>query len=131
MVKGYKYINIKDEVVDRIRNSNENKKEVEEGTFNLAGFVTKVLLGHLNNTYSEPPKTEGLTTEQVKRLLSGELQAFFDKKNIGDVILATSSNEEGVIGLSNKDIKRMAAEMLLEIGMHIETGVAKGVKELR
>ena len=131
MVKGYKYINIKDEVVDRIRNSKENKKEVEEGTFNLAGFVTKVLLGHLNNTDSEPPKTEGLTTEQVKRLLSGELQAFFDKKNIGDVIPATSSNEEGVIGLSNKDIKRIAAEMLLEIGMHIENGVAKGVKELR
>lgn len=131
MVKGYKYINIKDEVVDRIRNSKENKKEVEEGVFNLAGFVTKVLLGHLNNTYSEPPKNEGLTTEQVKRLLSGELQTFFDKKSIGNAISATSSNEEGVVGLSNKDVKRIAAEMLLEIGMYIESGVAKGLKDLR
>ena len=33
--------------------------------------------------------------------------------------------------LSDKDIKRIAAEMLLEIGMHIENGITKGIKDLR
>ena len=33
--------------------------------------------------------------------------------------------------VSDKDIKRIAAEMLLEIGMHIENGIAKGIKDLR
>ena len=41
------------------------------------------------------------------------------------------TQKESPAWLSNKDVKRIAAEMLLEIGMHIENGVAKGVKELR
>ena len=107
MVKGYKTINIKEELIDRIRNLDENKKEVEEGRFNLAGFFANAALEHINR------KPIGLTNEKYKD------------------IVPTVFHKEGVVGLSDKDVKRIAAEMLLEIGMHIETGVAKGVKDLR
>ena len=42
-----------------------------------------------------------------------------------------TSSTDAVRELSNADIKRIAAQMLLEIGMHIETGVAQAVKSLR
>lgn len=106
MVKGYKTINIKEELIQKIRNLDENKKEVEEGRFNLAGFFANAALEHINR------KPIGLTNEKYKNI-------------------PTVFHKEGVVGLSNKDVKRIAAEMLLEIGMHIETGVAKGVKDLR
>ena len=115
MVKGYKYINIKDEVVDRIRTSEENKKEVEEGVFNLAGFVTKVLLGHLNNTYSEPPKNEGATILQIKNIVTEAL----NEKNKSTLQTGSSTNEERTTyhGLTKEDlaaIKSVVGEAISE-----------------
>ena len=106
MVKGYKTINIKEELIEKIRDADENKKEVEEGTFNLAGFVTKVLSQHLNNTYSEPPKNTGLTIQQIKNVVKEAL----NEKN--KVISATSNNEgerrlneTTYNGLTSEDLK--------------------------
>ena len=47
-------------------------------------------------------------------------------------VVKTSSNDAAITKeLSDTDIKRIATEMLLEIGMHIEIGVAQAVKSLR
>lgn len=117
MVKGYKYINIKDEVVDRIRNSKENKKEVEEGTFNLAGFVTKVLLGHLNNTYSEPPKNEGLTTEQVKNVVKVALNEMNKVNSFSGTSNEDTSTYHGLTKEELAAIKGVVGEAIAE-AMH-------------
>ena len=63
----------------------------------------------------------------ISKLLGNLLE-----KSSTDTVKTSSNNtvKEG-IELSDKDIKRIAAEMLLEIGMHIENGIAKGIKDLR
>jgi undecaprenyl pyrophosphate synthase len=83
MVQGYKTINIKEEVIEKIRDLEENKKEIEEGRFNLAGFVSKVLLEELTQavkeTFDQREKNKGniqttdinagITIEDLKREL--------------------------------------------------------------
>jgi len=67
MVKGYKTVNIKEEVIEKIRNYEENKEEIEENRFNLAGFITKVILEHMNKEKTDKEqKKEGLSLEQIK-----------------------------------------------------------------
>ena len=67
MVKGYKTINIKEEVVEKIRNYEENKEEIEQNRFNLAGFVSRVLLEYMNKEKTDKEqKKEGLTIDQIK-----------------------------------------------------------------
>ena len=52
-------------------------------------------------------------------------------KSSKDTVKTSSKDTVTDKELSDKDIKRIAAEMLLEIGMHIENGIAKGIKAVR
>ena len=118
MVKGYKTVNIKEEVISRIRDLEENKKEIEEDRFNLAGFVANVLL-----SYEEREKELAYYKREFANSVGDATKIGFEE--------GRKEGEKGSKELSDKDIKRVAAEMLLEIGMHIENGIAKGIKDLR
>lgn len=98
MVKGYKYINIKEELIDRVRNLEENKKEVEEDRFNLAGFVTKVLLGYMDKgTLQKTEAGKVLTTEQIKNVVKEAL----NERKQGNVTTADTN-----AGITLADLKR-------------------------
>lgn len=117
--KNFKYVNVKEGVIEKIKSLEENKKAIEDGNFKLATFVTKILWQYINKAENkEPPKNEGLTTEQVKHLLSRELRAFFDGKKIGNSVSVTS-NQEGPARpeLSKEDlaaIKEVVGQALAE-----------------
>ena len=95
MVKGYKTINIKEELIQKIRNLEENKKEVEEGRFNLAGFITKVLLAYPWKEKIE--KGGGLSVEQIKTAV----KEILTETKQGNVI-TTNTNA----GITLEDLKR-------------------------
>ena len=85
-------------------------------------------------------KVLSVKEEVVKRIQDRAKKEEVSISKLLDKLLSKSSTDtvktsskDTVIDkeLSDKDIKRIAAEMLLEIGMHIETGIAKGIKDVR
>ena len=65
--------------------------------------------------------------------ISKLLNNLLEKSSIDTVKTSSNNtviNKEG-IGLSDKDIKKIAGQMELAIGMYIESGVTKAVKSLR
>ena len=108
MVKGYKTVNIKEELIDRIRNLEESKKEIEEGRFNLAGFITKILLEYMNK---EPIKKEGLTTEQIKSALKEVLNVITTDINAG---ITKEDLKQALLGLEN-DMDMKIRDMLKDV----------------
>ena len=52
-------------------------------------------------------------------------------KSSTDTVKVSSNNTVQDIELTDKDIKKIAGQMELAIGMYIETGVIKAVKSLR
>ena len=116
MVKGYKYINIKEEVIEKIRNLEGNKEEIEQNRFNLAGFVTKVLLEYMDK--EEKEKKELLLLGEGMERLTKAVKETFDQreKNKGNVTTADTNLtkedlKEALLGLEN-DIDMKIRDML-------------------
>ena len=108
-------MSIKKEVIEEIK----TKAKEEEKT--ISAFLSDILKQPYSNK-GEKEYSNDIATE-IKEL----------KEEIKRVLYSNSIaiDKEGIKELSDKDIKRIAAEMLLEIGMHIENGIAKGIKDLR
>ena len=113
--KGYGVMSIKREVIEEIK----SKAKEEEKT--ISTFLSDVIKQPYSNK-EEKEYSNDIATE-IK-----ELKEELKKMPYSNSI---ATNKEGLRELSDKDIKRVAAEMLLEIGMHIENGIAKGIKDLR
>ena len=118
MVKGYKTINIKEELIEKIRNLDENKKEVEDGRFNLAGFFANAAIEHIFSKGTvrakEPIVNEVPTMQQIKNVVT---EALSEKNSF-----SATSNQEGPThsGLSKEDlaaIKGVVGEAIAE-AMH-------------
>ena len=62
--------------------------------------------------------------------ISKLLDKLLDKGST-DTVKVSSNNTVQDIELTDKDIKKIAGQMELAIGMYIETGVIKAVKSLR
>ena len=106
MVKGYKTVNIKEEVIEKIRSYEENKEEIEQNRFNLAGFVTKAVLEYMNKEkIDKKEKNEGLNLEQIKNVLKEVL----NEKKQGNTI-TTDVNA----GITIEDLKRELVKVEIE-----------------
>lgn len=109
MVKGYKTVNIKEELIDRIRNLEENKKEIEEGRFNLAGFVSKVLLEHMDKEEKEK-KEILLLSEGIEELTQAVKETFDQREKNKGNIQTTDINA----GITIEDLKRELVKVEIE-----------------
>ena len=115
MVKGYKTVNIKEELIDRIRNLEENKKEIEEGRFNLAGFVSKVLLEYMDK--EEKEKKEILLLKEGMEELTHAVKETFNQRE-GN-ITTTDTNA----GITIEDLKRELVKVEIETVDKIKTKI--------
>ena len=102
----------------------EIQKRAKEEKKTISLYLAELLEGKVKGKegiLSKVFKSNGLSKEDLRTVLKEE---GYSKDSI-------AIDKGGIKELSDKDIKRIAAEMLLEIGMHIETGIAKGMKDLR
>ena len=113
--KGYGVMSIKKEVIEEIKS-----KAKEEGK-TISTFLSDVL----NQPYSNKEE-EGYSND-----IATEIKEVIEELKRVPYSNSIATDKEGTKELSDKDIKRIAAEMLLELGMHIENGIAKGIKDLR
>ena len=111
MVKGYKTVNIKEEVIKKIRDYEENKKEIEEGRFNLAGFVSRVLIEYMNK---EKITKEGLSIEQIKNAVKEVLNEKKEVTTDTNAGLTIEDLKQALLGLEN-DIDLKIRDMLNEV----------------
>jgi hypothetical protein len=109
MVQGYKTINIKEEVIEKIRDYEENKKEIEEGRFNLAGFVSKVLLEHMDKEEKEK-KEILLLSEGIEELTQAVKETFDQREKNKGNIQTTDINA----GITIEDLKRELVKVEIE-----------------
>ena len=115
--KGYKVLSVKEEVVTKIQ---DRAKEEE---VSISKLLDKLLeKGSIDTVNTGSNDT---VIETIRATIREELKS--SKNTVSKSSKDTATDKE----LSDKDIKRIATEMLLEIGMHIETGIAKGIKDLR
>ena len=117
--KGYGVMSIKKEVIEEIK----SKAKEEEKT--ISTFLSDILKQPYSNKeekeYSNDIATEiKELKEELKKILYSNSIAT-DKEGL----------KEGLKELSDKDIKKIAGQMELAIGMYIESGVMKAVKSLR
>ena len=106
MVQGYKTINIKEEVIYKIRDLEENRNAIEQDRFNLAGFVSRVLLEYMNKEKTgKEQKKEGLTLEEIKNAVK-ELLTETKQGNI----TTTDLNA----GITIEDLKRELIKVEIE-----------------
>ena len=115
--KGYKVLSVKEEVVVKIQDR-AKKEEVS-----ISKLLDRLLEKGSTDTVNTSSKDT--VTETIRATIREELKS--SKNAVSESSKDTVTDKE----LSDKDIKRVATEMLLEIGMHIENGIAKGIKELR
>jgi len=115
--KGYKVLSVKEEVVKRIQDQ-AKKEEVS---------ISKLLDKLLEKGSTDTVKTSSNDTviESIRATIREEL------KSSKNTVTISSKDTVPDKELSKEDIKRIATEMLLEIGMHIENGIAKGIKDIR
>ena len=99
MVQGYKTINIKEEVIYRIRDLEENRNAIEQDRFNLAGFVSRVLLEYMSKERID--KKEDLNLDQIKNAL---------KEALGERKETTDTNA----GITIEDLKRELIKVEIE-----------------
>ena len=114
--KGYKVLSVKEEVVTKIQDK-AKKEEVS-----ISKLLDKLLE---SSTSTVKTSSNSAVMETIRATIREELKS--SKNTVTKSSKDTATDKE----LSDKDIKRIAAEMLLEIGMHIENGIAKGMKDLR
>ena len=108
MVKGYKTINIKEEVVEKIRNYEENKEEIEQNRFNLAGFVSRVLLEYMNKEKTDKEqKKEGLTIDQIKNAVKELLGERKEQGNITTTDTNAGITKQDLIEIENEAVERI------------------------
>ena len=108
--KGYGVMSIKREVIEEIQQrAKEEKKTISLYLAELLEGKVKGKEGILSKVF----KSNGLSKEDLRTVLKEE------------------GYSKDSVATGKEDIKRIAAEMLLEIGMHIENGIAKGIKDLR
>ena len=115
--KGYKVLSVKEGVVVKIQDR-AKKEEVS---------ISRLLDKLLGKGSTDTVKTSSKDTviETIRATIREELKSSKNTVTISSKDTVTDKD------ISKEDIKRIAAEMLLEIGMHIETGIAKGIKDLR
>jgi len=123
--KKYKSIGIRDKVYEKI------EKEKREGE-SISDYIDRIIdMGIAVIDYKDKEKEDGKDMVTQPNEATGNVYEAIEA--LRKDIASFRDGKELVTGgeLSDKDIKRMAAEMLLEIGMHIENGIAKGIKDLR
>ena len=115
--KGYKVLSVKEEVVKRIQDK-AKKEEVS---------ISRLLDKLLEKGSTDTVKTGSKDTviEAIRATIREELKSSKNAVTISSKDTVTDKE------LSDKDIKKIAGQMELAIGMYIETGIAKGIKDLR
>ena len=115
--KGYKVLSVKEEVVTKIQD--KAKKEEVSISKLLDKLLEKGSIDTVNTSSNDA------VIETIRATIREELKS--SKNAVSESSKDTATDKE----LSDKDIKRIAGQMELAIGMYIESGVAKGIKSLQ
>ena len=114
--KGYKVLSVKEGVVVKIQDK-AKKEEVS-----ISKLLNKLLE---SSTSTVKTSSKDTVIETIRATIREELKSSKNTVTISSKDTVTDKE------LSDKDIKRIAGQMELAIGMYIETGIAKGMKALQ
>ena len=125
--KKFKSIGIREKLYNRIE---EEKREGES----MSDYIERVIDIATEREEEKGNGKDMVTTSDGTEKLYEAIEALREDLSLRDgkeLVTGIATDKEGIKELSDKDIKRIAGQMELAIGMYIETGIAKGMKALQ